>query len=74
MTKLFVWVAIAETDMIHDTAIFHSAEGAKAWCDEMINKYHKLDILPKWYISEGSGSLNWQPNQSFFYSIHEVLP
>ena len=71
----FVWVANADTDCIRDVALFHSPEGAKKWCDEMIKKYHGLDILPKWLISEsGEGSIRFQPACSFSYYQQEVEP
>lgn len=70
-----VWVASAETDCVRDVALFHSPEGAKKWCDEMIAKYHYLDILPEWKINtHGEGSIRWQPAQSFSYYLQDVKP
>ena len=69
-----VWVANADTDCIRDVALFNSAEGAKKWCDEMIKKYHGLDILPEWKVAESGGSIRFQPACSFSYYLQEVEP
>lgn len=74
MNELKIWVAFAETDAINDVALFYSAEGAKKWCDEMIKKYHGLDIIPEWRTGDSGGSIRWQPAQSFTYYLQEVNP